>query len=742
MDDKLGPPSALENFQLSQVQRADANPESQHETAKVDTSDEMEQKDAYSIEAPHRQDVFLGDLYVDDDNVGPFKNGRFTNRSSVQTSAAQQRFRQGSLANLREKVYAFISNHVNFYRLHFVYIVFFGLVGSTLIYAFERNRIQISFVNALFTGFSAITLTGLIVEDTSKLSSASVGIIACLFQLGSTVFLSIFPILVRMFYFRKFNGAKYYKSIAMSDKKTANISRPKGSKNLSEQDKMNLQYSSLYILLWIIISYILIFYLLGYLSFELYLRYNRNANNILKSNTRFSVTTFAIFHTLSSFNNAGFVLFSQNLIPFQRDPFILLLTGSLILLGFTCYPIALRYYIKILAKFFYRRNDHETYEILCHILKHPRALYTHLFPDFNTHLLGLIVLTFLISEWVLFMALDWKVIFFNGQPTWNRVLSSLFQSISTRFAGFNVFDLSLESVSMQLLHLVLMYISGIPAVVTIRTSAIVEKIEVVDFPEKKHSMKLGEYHLERSSFLNGSFDSFQTRGDSAEISPIWKQIWKWLRNRNFLLRQVTILFLLLVCISIIEDDRFRIDPLDFTLTRLMYEVSSAYGCTGLSLGYSNTPTSFSAQLSSLSKILVIIICILGRHRGLPTSLDAAVRLVLSKSLHENLPVELSPRTLAHKKLDDNFDDEKLNSSVTEDPNDDSIRNSTSQDLSSMNDEANPRHSSVTLGVRREAQSSPNLNIQQLIRTFERYDSEGQLVRIRREFSKTNSKSSV
>lgn len=44
---------------------------------------------------------------------------------------------------------------------------------------------------------------------------------------------------------------------------------------------------------------------------------------------------------------------------------------------------------------------------------------------------------------------------------------------------------------------------------------------------------------------------------------------------------------------------------------------------GLTLGYPGTVTAFSAQLRPLSKVIMIIILLMGRHRGLPTELDAA-----------------------------------------------------------------------------------------------------------------------
>jgi Trk-type K+ transport system membrane component len=46
------------------------------------------------------------------------------------------------------------------------------------------------------------------------------------------------------------------------------------------------------------------------------------------------------------------------------------------------------------------------------------------------------------------------------------------------------------------------------------------------------------------------------------------------------------------------------------------------------MGYPNTNSSFSAQFTTVSKLVIIAMQIRGRHRGLPYELDRAVRLVL------------------------------------------------------------------------------------------------------------------
>lgn len=71
----------------------------------------------------------------------------------------------------------------------------------------------------------------------------------------------------------------------------------------------------------------------------------------------------------------------------------------------------------------------------------------------------------------------------------------------------------------------------------------------------------------------------------------------------------------------------------FTLFSVLFEIVSAYGTVGLSLGYPGINASFSTEFSTLSKLVIIAMQIRGRHRGLPYALDKAI-LLPSEGLHK------------------------------------------------------------------------------------------------------------
>ena len=98
--------------------------------------------------------------------------------------------------------------------------------------------------------------------------------------------------------------------------------------------------------------------------------------------------------------------------------------------------------------------------------------------------------------------------------------------------------------------------------------------------------------------------------------------------RSVASRDVLWLFLALVIICIAENGRLQAELCSrtFTIFGVLFEMISAYGTVGLSLGYIRTVTSLSAQFSVVSKLVIIATMIAGRHRGLPFAVDSAVYL--------------------------------------------------------------------------------------------------------------------
>ena len=162
---------------------------------------------------------------------------------------------------------------------------------------------------------------------------------------------------------------------------------------------------------------------------------------------------FSAFHAVSSFNNSGLVLLSDNLVPFAQDRFILLITSIEILLGNCFSPVSLRLIIWAAHR---TRRDDEALSLLLHF---PRTTFTHLFGSEATVVLCLWIIVYTVIEIVIFLGTNWRNSFLQVYGPSTRALISFFQGISTRTAGFNAVLIMDLSAPMQFVYWVFMYLS-------------------------------------------------------------------------------------------------------------------------------------------------------------------------------------------------------------------------------------------------------------------------------------------
>lgn len=71
----------------------------------------------------------------------------------------------------------------------------------------------------------------------------------------------------------------------------------------------------------------------------------------------------------------------------------------------------------------------------------------------------------------------------------------------------------------------------------------------------------------------------------------------------------------------------RLERADYDWLGVVFELVSAFGGIGLTLGIPTENFGFSGAFGPVSKIVVIIIMVRGRHRGLPVAIDRASELM-------------------------------------------------------------------------------------------------------------------
>ena len=92
-------------------------------------------------------------------------------------------------------------------------------------------------------------------------------------------------------------------------------------------------------------------------------------------------------------------------------------------------------------------------------------------------------------------------------------------------------------------------------------------------------------------------------------------------------------FLVFFLICTIERGHIlRADP-GFSIFSILFEVTSAYGTVGLSLGVPDKNYSLCGDFVSLSKVVMLFAMVRGRHRGLPLAIDRSILLPGEELMH-------------------------------------------------------------------------------------------------------------
>lgn len=256
---------------------------------------------------------------------------------------------------------------------------------------------------------------------------------------------------------------------------------------------------------------------------------------------------FGIFHSISAFCNAGFTLFSNNLENFKSNVVINVTIGYLIILGGIGFAV-ITSFINAVRKNIDRFNLTSKMAILMSL-----------------------ILTILGA--VLFMGLEYSNSeSLGGLNIFQKILVSFFQSITLRTAGFNTISLGSLRNSTILVCCILMFIGASPGStgggIKTTTFGVIMFYVIGTIKRKEH------------------VEVFKRRID-----------WEIL-NRAIVIFVLAIGYVLIIatCLLIVED---------FPPEKVIFEVISAFGTVGLTLGI--TP-----DLTSFSKILIIITMFVGR----------------------------------------------------------------------------------------------------------------------------------
>jgi len=384
---------------------------------------------------------------------------------------------------------------------------------------------------------------------------------------------------------------------------------------LSEQHR--LEYKALGMVLRIVLGYWLTVHAAGWLVLFSYLRFGDGPAQQRFRSQGLRSHWHAAYLTVSAFQNNGLVMTPSSVMEFRWSPLLLNTTGALVALGNTFLPIMVRLIAWCVRKT--TSPDSERRHVLDFLLEHPRRCFTHMFPAVHTLWLLIVAVTlvFLQTSVLLWRDTGSQAFTFWDEATqsrkdlggWLTFWNCLFQSLSTRTAGLNSVNIADLTQGTTFLMLVLMYFSTTPTVVTMRLSRHATELDITGRVE--------------------GVDEEVIKGDSTLRS----------QARRYLTQDSFYLVFILYLICMFEEKKFEksaknISPNsdglynDFSFFKVFFELVSAYGTCGFSLGYRNQTMSFSGVWSDASQYLLVLVMVLGRLRGLPDAIDPSVRAAM------------------------------------------------------------------------------------------------------------------
>jgi len=278
----------------------------------------------------------------------------------------------------------------------------------------------------------------------------------------------------------------------------------------------------------------------------------------------------SIFHSISAFCNAGFSLFSDSFVSYNKSWAVYGVVCPLIILGGLGFSVLydLLAIVSDRVKRLFKMWFNKRYRFSMEAPKRMR-LQTKIVLSVSTLLVVLGMLGILLFE-------RYAGASGSADPPSPGVLGALFQSVTARTAGFNTVDISALSASSKFILILLMFIGGSPGSTAggIKTVTLAVVIMTVIAALRKRQ----------------EVEMFKR---SVRVVVVGRAI-------TVTLLFFAVLFVATLALSITESENYGT-----TFSDIIFETASALGTVGLTTGI--TPS-----LTSVGKLIIIVVMLIGR----------------------------------------------------------------------------------------------------------------------------------
>lgn len=421
--------------------------------------------------------------------------------------------------------------------LHIAGLITLGGILLSLPFAAAPGR-HVSILDAFFTSTSAVCVTGLIVVDTpNDFSLAGQMVILLLVQLGGLGYMTISTVVV----------AALGRRVTLQERLTL-----ADALNIQSMDQL-LRFAGTVAVLTLTLE------LAGAAILTLRFATHHPLGH---------AAWLGLFHAVSAFNNAGFSLFSDNLMGYRGDVTVNLVVTALIILGGLGFLV-------ISELLHLRRSDAR--------------------PGLSTHTRFVLSITavLLVSGTVIILALEWRnPQTFGSLPLWERVLAAWFQSVSPRTAGFNTVDVGAMTTPALFFIVVMMFVGASPG-------------------GTGGGVKTTTFGITVASI-------WATVRGSSEIVVFRRRLSPDTVDRAFAVSLIAFLAVNGVAGLLLITE-------GHDLLRTLFETTSAFGTVGLSMGQPGSVVSLAGFFSPIGKLLVMAMMFMGRVGPLTLAVALAGR---------------------------------------------------------------------------------------------------------------------
>ncbi|MCH6268112.1 MULTISPECIES: TrkH family potassium uptake protein [Neobacillus] len=330
-----------------------------------------------------------------------------------------------------------------------------ALIISTLLLKLpfaHLPNVKISFIDAMFTAVSAVSVTGLsVISLKDTFNNFGIFLLCVILQLGGLGIMSLSTFLWVML--GKKVGLKE-RQLIMIDNNQSNLS---GLVHLAK--RIFIFIISIEFIGGIILGIHLLKYYDGILS----------------------AFKHGFFISISATTNAGFDITGASLIPYDQDYFVQFMVALLIVLGAIGFPVI----VEVLDFFLSLRSK--------------KRFHFTLFTKLTT--MTFIILTLLGGIFIFLLDID----HFFSDKNWHQTLFySFFHSVTTKSAGLATLDISELTQSNQLFMSLLMFIGGSPSSASggVRTTTFaIVVLTIIFYAQGKGSVKIFKRELNHDDVI-------------------------------------------------------------------------------------------------------------------------------------------------------------------------------------------------------------------------------------------------